>query len=189
MALSGNYRFKIATEEAEFEQIHRLNYRTFVEEIPQHSANAEGLLVDPFDKENTYVVCMDGDRLVGMLSVRDRRPFSLDAKLENLDLYLPPHQRPCEFRLLAVEPDYRNGKMFFGLLKFMAGYCFAKGYELAVISGALRQLGLYRHVGFVPFGPVVGTAEAPFQPMYLTRSAFLERSEEILGNRREGGRR
>jgi len=25
--------------------------------------------------------------------------------------------------------------------------------------------------------------------MYLTRSAFLERSEEILGNRREGGRR
>jgi hypothetical protein len=26
--------FRIATEDWEFEQIHRLNYRTFVEEIP-----------------------------------------------------------------------------------------------------------------------------------------------------------
>lgn len=26
--------FKIATEEQEFEQVHRLNYRTFVEEVP-----------------------------------------------------------------------------------------------------------------------------------------------------------
>ena len=31
--------FKFATEEWEFEQIHRLNYRTFVEEIPQHQAS------------------------------------------------------------------------------------------------------------------------------------------------------
>jgi len=28
------HTYKIASEEWEFEQIHRLNYRTFVEEIP-----------------------------------------------------------------------------------------------------------------------------------------------------------
>ena len=28
---------KVATEEWEFELIHQLNYRTFVEEIPQHA--------------------------------------------------------------------------------------------------------------------------------------------------------
>jgi hypothetical protein len=31
---------------------------------------------------------------------------------------------------------------------------------------------LYRHMGFVPFGPLVGTADVPFQPMYLTVEAF-----------------
>jgi len=31
--------FKVATEPWEFEQVHRLNYTTFVEEIPQHTPN------------------------------------------------------------------------------------------------------------------------------------------------------
>ena len=31
--------FKVANEDWEVEQIHRLNYRTFVEEIPQHHAS------------------------------------------------------------------------------------------------------------------------------------------------------
>ena len=33
--------FKFASEDWEFEQIHRLNYRTFVEEIPQHHASPD----------------------------------------------------------------------------------------------------------------------------------------------------
>lgn len=189
MATAGNYTFKIATEAAEFEQIHRLNYRTFVEEIPQHAANEGRRLVDRFDEENTYVVCLEGGRLVGMMSVRDRRPFSLDTKLPNLDDYLPSGRRACEFRLLSVELEHRNGQIFHGLLKLMAEHCFARGYDLAVISGTLGQSRLYRHLGFVPFGPVVGTAEAPYQPMYLTRAAFLERSKTFLRrNAREADR-
>ena len=38
--------FKFATEDWEFEQIHRLNYKTFVEEIPQHEASPAHRLVD-----------------------------------------------------------------------------------------------------------------------------------------------
>jgi hypothetical protein len=37
--------YKIAETENEFEQIFRLNYKTFVEEIPQHERNAEKRLV------------------------------------------------------------------------------------------------------------------------------------------------
>jgi hypothetical protein len=40
--------FKAATEDWEFELIHRLNYRTFVEEIPQHQASPTHRLVDKF---------------------------------------------------------------------------------------------------------------------------------------------
>ena len=37
--------YKIASSPEEFEQIHQLNYRTFVEEIPQHKPNNEKKLV------------------------------------------------------------------------------------------------------------------------------------------------
>jgi aspartate aminotransferase-like enzyme len=160
--------FKIATEPWELEQIYRLNYRTFVEEIPQHPVNADSTLVDKFDAENTYIVCLDERRLVGMIAVRDRRPFSLDHKLPNLDAHLPPARNLCEFRLLSVLPAYRTGRVFLGLVVEVARYCLDRGYDLALISGTTRQQKLYRHIGFVPFGPLVGEPGAQFQPMYLT---------------------
>src|SRR5499433_3101070 len=95
--------FKTASEDWEFEQIHQLNYKTFVEEIPQHKSSPNNRLVDKFHAENTYLISLSGRKLVGMLAVRGQRPFSLDQKLENLDSYLPPGRRICEIRLLAVD--------------------------------------------------------------------------------------
>ncbi len=164
--------FRIASEEWEFEQIHRLNYATFVEEIPQHPPNPQRRLVDRFHADNTYVIAVHGDRLVGMAAVRDKRPFSLDAKLANLDAYLPPHRSPCELRLLAVRREYRHPGVFRGLMLTIAELWDRQRYDLAVMSGTTRQLKLYEQLGFAPFGPLVGTADARFQPMYLTRQAY-----------------
>ena len=58
--------YKIASTAAEFEAIHDLNYRTFVEEIPQHQANPSGVLVDRFDRDNTYVIAVDNRQVLGM---------------------------------------------------------------------------------------------------------------------------
>ena len=67
-------RFKIASEASEIEQVHRLNHATFAEEIPQHPRSADGLLVDRFHDENTYVIALDGDRRLGEVTVHvDRR--------------------------------------------------------------------------------------------------------------------
>jgi aspartate aminotransferase-like enzyme/GNAT superfamily N-acetyltransferase len=173
--------FKIATEPEEFEQIHRLNYRTFVEEIPQHRPNEEGRLVDRFHDENTYLICVCENRVVGMLAVRDRRPFSLDLKLPNLDTYLPPAKSMCEIRLLAVEPEFRTGRVFRGLALELARYALRKGYDLALISGTTRQIKLYRHLGFIPFGPLVGAPGAQFQPMYMTKQEFEKITMQVLG--------
>ncbi len=164
--------FKIAAEPEEFEQIFRLNYKTFVEEIPQHEINAEKRLVDKFHHENTYLICKDGSRLLGMLAVRDKRPFSLDLKLENLDSHLPPNKSICEIRLLAVEPDRRKTRVFAGLIFNLAKYCDDHGYDLGIMSGTTRQLKMYRHLGFTPFGPLVGHLGAQYQPMYLTLDAY-----------------
>ncbi len=165
-------RFKVASEADEFEQIYRLNYKTFAEEIPQHEANPERRLVDKFHAENTYLICMEDDHLLAMLAVRDKRPFSLDTKLDNLDSYLPSYTSICEIRLLTVEPDRRSTRIFGGLALYLAQYCDEHHYDLALISGTTRQAKLYQHLGFTAFGPLVGKSDILFQPMYMTLDAF-----------------
>lgn len=172
-------RFKLATEPAELEGIHRLNYRTFVEEIPQHPPNPERRLVDRFHEENVYAVCLDGDEVVGMICGRCARPFSLDGKLADLDRHLPPHQRVVEVRLLAVEPRWRQRAVFARLAGTLAAHFRAQGCDLAIVSGALRQLPLYRHLGFRPFGPQVGTPQAPYQPMAMTLADYAVQSAHL----------
>lgn len=175
--------FKTATEDWEFEQIHRLNYKTFVEEIPQHKASPTHRLVDKFHAENTYLICLSEQKVVGMLAARGNRPFSLDQKLPELDSFLPPNRCVCEIRLLAIEKRFRGargGQVLSGILALLWQLGIEKGYDLAIISGTMRQLKLYQHLGFIPFGPVVGTGDAQFQPMYVTLETFEMTAREFL---------
>jgi len=175
--------FKFATEEWEIEQIHRLNYQTFVEEIPQHKSSPTHRLVDKFHAENTYLICLDERKLVGMLAARSNRPFSLDQKLPDLDALLPAGRTVVEVRLLAIDRKQRGargGQILSGLLALLWQHGIERGYDLAVISGTTRQLRLYQHLGFVPFGPVVGTGEAQFQPMFIKMETFEVTAREFL---------
>lgn len=185
MKSTASVTYEVASAQWQFDAIHRLNYRTFVDEIPQHRGNPDKVLVDKFHRENTYIVALRGGRLVGMIAVRAKRPFSLDQKLQKLDAYLPPSRAPCEIRLLAVDRKERSGMVFYGLICALSRHCRAKGYDLAVISGTVRQLKLYRHLGFVPFGHLVGAGEAKFQPMYIT----AETMESRLQRKSRGARK
>ncbi len=167
-------RFKIAKQDWEFQEIHKLNYKTFVQEIPQHKTDSSGQLVDKFHDENTYIIGIKKGYLVGMLAVRDKRPFSLDNKLSNLYDYLPKARALCELRLLAIRKKYRKGKVLQGLLRYLDSYCKSKKYDLAIISANTIEVRLYKRLGFREFGPVVGTTRATFQPMYITYNSLKE---------------
>ncbi|MBM3327906.1 MAG: aminotransferase class V-fold PLP-dependent enzyme [Calditrichaeota bacterium] len=182
MSTPTGFTFRIATEPWEFEQIHRLNYRAFVEEIPQHNPNGEGVLVDKFHTENTYVIAVKEQQVIGMLAMRDKRPFSLDAKLSNLNTFIPPGRTACEIRLLTIDPAHRGATLLQGLILKLIEYSRTKGYNLALISGTTRQIKLYRHLGFKPFAHLVGTGEAQFQPMMLTLEDFATRLPEFSPN-------
>jgi len=164
--------FGVAQSSGEFEQIFRLNHETFTREIPQHEGRVDGRLIDRFHHENTYVICKDGDEVVGMIALRAQRPFSLDAKLPDLDSYLPAGRAICELRLLAVKPGYRHRAVLPGLIRELVRVGRAQGLDYAVISGTTRQLRLYAHLGFEPFGPLVGADGARFQPMQLAVERF-----------------
>ncbi len=170
MGLLDGFIFKIAEQPWEIEAIHELNYKTFVEEIPQHAPNPGKRLVDKFHEENTYIVCIHEERriLAGMIAYRDHRPFSLDQKIENLDAYLPSNRALCEIRLLAVEEEFRYTRISQGLIARLIQHAIDRDREIFVISGTVRQIKLYKYLGFVPFGPLVGSEDAQYQPMYGT---------------------
>lgn len=160
---------KIATEADEIEQIHVLNYKTFVLEVQQHKdkVNSEGRLVDRFHNENTYLIAKKGSEVIAMLAIRGSRPFSLDEKIENLNDLLPDNcQHLCEVRLLAVKPEYRKGRTALRLLKNTLHYALNQGYNTALCSAKVDKINLYKYQGFKPFGPIIISGDAEFQPMY-----------------------
>jgi predicted N-acetyltransferase YhbS len=180
MEKNNHFTFKIATEPFEFEQIYQLNYETFVEEIPQHAKNEDQKLVDKFHDQNLYFICLKGQEVIGMLCYRDKRPFSLDSKVSNLDELIPKMDKICELRLLSVKKEYRNGRVFYGIVQKLCEFVFEQDYELALISGTIRQLKLYKHLGFQEFAPPVGTSEALYYPMYQTVEHFKLRYREAF---------
>jgi hypothetical protein len=163
----GRDAFQRATTEDELEQIHRLNYRTFVEEIPQHHATEPGRLVDKFHAKNTYFVALVAGRVVGMISVHDRPPFSIAARLPDPAILAVPGRRSLEVRLLAVEPAHRGGPVMIGLL--WTALVHARGsYDDVYISGVAERVPMYERLGFRALGPAVPDGTAAFVPMCVT---------------------
>ena len=88
------YVYKRAESATEFEQIHAMNYATFVREIPQHQDSGDGRLVDKFHDRNLYFIALRGDKVVGMLAVNDQPPFSIVSRLPDPSILTAPGLRP-----------------------------------------------------------------------------------------------
>jgi len=176
------YWCKIAQTNEEYEAIARLNYETFVEEIPQHEPSMTRKKVDRFHQENTYIVVYKETELIGMVAFRDQRPFSIDEKIGKVEQFLPKEWcgKVCEIRLLAVKKNYRAGRVLLKLTQALNTFAYEKGYTAAVISGTTREEKLYKQMGFQQFAPAVGTKNAQFLPMVLTRHDFEQSLQRRL---------
>lgn len=168
------YWCRIATTEKEFDEIAAINYETFVEEIPQHHHNKERRLVDRFHHENTYMLVYKDHEIAGMIAFRSVRPFSLDEKIGPVEEHLPKElcRNLCELRLLAVKKEHRNGRAMLRLFKALYAYFYEQDFSACVISGTTREEKMYKQIGFEQFAPAVGTKDAEYLPMVLTRKAI-----------------
>ncbi|MBF0714305.1 alanine--glyoxylate aminotransferase family protein [Gemella sp. GH3] len=160
--------YKIANIQDEYNQIFKLNYATFVDEIPQHKENDEKTLIDKFHNKNIYIIAKKDNEVIAMISLNSNRPFSLDEKLGRIeDFYKKDFKNPVEIRLLSIKEEYRKTKAFFRLLECTFNYLIQHSYDLVFISGTTRQEKLYRHIGFNRFHDNVGTEGAEYIPMAL----------------------
>jgi aspartate aminotransferase-like enzyme len=175
----GHYHFKRAETKHEFEQVHRLNHRTFVDEIPQHQPTGSGVLVDKFHHKNTYLIVLRDDQVVGMLGIHDQPPFSVADRLPDPDVLYRDFTRPLEVRLLAIEPRERNNTLFFGLIWTLYTYAQKHGYTHLFISGIEERVSLYKRLGFEPLGPAVRCGQAAFVPMVQKVGQLSEKLEHM----------
>jgi len=177
----GRYTFKPAETADEYAQVHRLNYKTFVRELPQHSDPGEEQLVDKFHDRNTYFVAMYEDRVVGMISGHDQAPFSVADKMSDkrqLSLLGP---RPFEVRLLAVEPEHRHRYVVTGLMWAIFRYAEDAGYSHLLISGVADKSGMYEKLGFLPLGQGVTSGAVTFIPMWCDIRRMRDHVSAIEG--------
>ena len=79
--MPGKLIFKRAETAAEFDQIHRLNYRTFAEEVQQYAPDGTGVLVDRFHDKNVYYIAVENGRVLGMVAANDQPPFSVEKRV------------------------------------------------------------------------------------------------------------
>jgi hypothetical protein len=176
----GHYLFKCAETSDEFEQVHRLNYRTFVTEVPQHPDPGTGQLIDKFHAKSRYFIALRHDRLVGMVSTHDRPPFSVAGRLPDPTLLDRPGSRPLECRLLAVVPEERHTVVFAGLVWSIYEYVTAVGHTHLYISAVEGRVGLYEQLGFERLGPAVPCGSARFVPMIVTPGRIAEQTGHAM---------
>jgi aspartate aminotransferase-like enzyme len=161
----GPYLLKVAETPAELEEVHKLNYRTFVREIPQHADRGDGRLVDKFHDRNVYFIAIREGRVVGMVSAHGRPPFSIAEKLADPSVLARLGEKLIEVRLLAVEPEERSSMVFAGLGWCLHRYAQRSGGTHLVISGISDRRRLYERLGFSAIGPAVQSGAAWFIPM------------------------
>src|SRR5882724_499383 len=176
----GRYVFKQAEAGPELEAVHRLNYRTFVREIPQHADPGTDRLVDKFHDRNVYFVALKDGRVVGMISAHGEPPFSVADLLVDQTLLSRPGCRPLEVRLLAVEPGERNGFALNGLLGALYEHARDRGATDLFISAVAERVGLYERLGFLPLGPAVGNGTLSFVPMKADLTRLQARQRRII---------
>ncbi|MBI1917630.1 MAG: aminotransferase class V-fold PLP-dependent enzyme [Planctomycetes bacterium] len=176
----GGYVFKRAETDDEFDQIHALNYRTFVGEIPQHADTGTGRLVDKFHHKNTYFIALQDTEVVGMVSVHGQPPFSIADRLPDPGLLERPGTRPLEVRLLAIKSEKRHSVVYSGLVWTLFRYAQDVGATHLFISGVQERLSLYEQLGFERIGPPVQGGRAVFIPMAVRVSNIAEKKHRAM---------
>ena len=176
----GGYVFKRAETPDEFEQVHALNYRTFVGEIPQHADPGDGRLIDKFHDKNVYFIAVRAGHVVGMVSVHGQPPFSIAERLPDPTLLTRPGTRPLEVRLLAIEPEKRNSLVMTGLTWALFVHAQEVGATHLFISGVRERMQLYQQLGFHQVGPPVTSGRATFVPMVVPLDNIIDKKNRLL---------
>src|SRR6476646_10335042 len=102
--------------------IYAIRHQVYARELGQHPVNAAGVLQDPLDDINSYLVAKRAGSIVGFVAVTpptSSHGYSIDKYFKREEVPLTFDARLYEVRLLTVTPPFRHGPLG-GLLMYAA---------------------------------------------------------------------
>lgn len=149
------------------ETIYRLRHDVYATELGQHAQNAQGVLRDPLDEFNEYIVASVRGEIAGFVSITPpgHGRYSIDKYLRRDELPFACDDGLYEVRLLTVAQQFRNTPIA-GLLMYAAfRWVENRGGTRMVAIGREEVMPLYRRIGFLTNGREVKCGAVTFALM------------------------
>lgn len=157
---------KYAESDDEFEQIYRLNHETYANELGQEPATQDGRLLDKLQDRCDYLIAKKEDKLVGLAAItRPGNVFSLESSLDDPSIVARVKKDACEFRRVAIVPEFRYQGLYVLLIESLAQYCIKNNISYVFTSAIVDNVKLYKKAGFFTFDKQFSKGRAIYQPM------------------------
>ncbi len=177
---SGRLVISLATDR-DRQIIYRLRHEIYARELGQQEENPDGVLTDPFDAFNTYVVASLDGEIAGFISVTPpggpTRRYSIEDHLPLADLPFPVDDGLYEYRWLTVVEPYRErgiaSLMMYAALRWIEG----RGGRRVVAVGRPEIEGIYLKAGLQPFVRRVRAGAVTLELLTATVEALRLRAD------------
>jgi len=160
---------RLATS-AERESIYRLRHEVYARELGQYEVRPDGRLTDALDAFNIYLVVLDGNKILGFVSITPpgHGQYSVDKYLKRDQLPFPADGNLYEVRILTI-PETSRRRMLAGLLMYAAfRWVESHGGTRIMAIGRHEVLGMYHRVGLQDAGPTVRAGAVTYHLLQAT---------------------
>ena len=168
-----------------WKQISKLRYEVYSVELSQYENNKNQRLEDP---GKYFITCVDGDKLVGYVSLNDSRNFRMTNFISDETFESEILQRLCgeiastfEVRALTVEKDYRGKKISQGLMINVLKNIHLMGGTDIIAMGHKNVLQLYKKIGMTISKKSFLVGSAEYFPMHMPVDIMVERYSDLIG--------
>ncbi len=165
-----------AANERDRKQIASMRHVVYAHELGQHPTNGLGVLHDPLDRFNTYIVARLDSHVVGFVSItpppadagNDSYSYSIEKYVDRGSLPFAFDDALYEARLLTMTKEFRGSQTAMLLMYAALRWIEHRGGDRIVAMGRREVMGLYRKTGFRPLGIVVHSGEVEYEIMTAT---------------------
>ncbi len=138
----------IATTQAELEEVYRIRYQVYVEEMgilgPDHEFVRGNSLVDPFDGWSTNLLLRVGDEPAGTIRITERADGELEIdRYTDASASCPDPGRAAEITRLMVRQGFRGGLAGLLLMRGLWKFIQRSGIRYMLVAGKAGSLGRY----------------------------------------------
>ena len=179
--MSNDQKFSIRQAGArDREAIYRLRHEVYARELGQHPIQPGGILNDPLDAFNTYLIAERHGEIAGFISITppgfDR--YSLDKYIARSEFPFPCDDHLYEVRLLTIVKPHRGQALAFLLMYAAFRWVEARGGTRIAGMGRHEVLDMYRKARMQSHGRKIPSGAVTYELMSAPVETLRKRAAE-----------